>query len=304
MPNKKVTKSSLGIKQFIIIFGGISIYLLCIFSVAFFLIALIGSTFEPKHEEVAGASIHPTATNSNDMATTYSVVSITDGDTIKIDYEGKIEKVRLIGIDTPESKHPSKGVECFSKEATEKMKSLVEGKQVRIEFDETQDKRDKYDRLLLYIWQKDTFINKEMILGGYAHEYTYNLSYKYQEELKSAEKEARENNKGLWGDACECEKGKEKSRDCIECYTAKAIYTNWDCSTYSQIVKDSTCTNFCDMNVPEPLPPVTPTYVCNCSKTCTQIQTCKEAYFQLKCGCTIRDGDNDGVPCENLCPGS
>jgi micrococcal nuclease len=151
-------------------------------------------------EQVAGASTYSTHTTIPDTAT---VTDVIDGDTIEIYYNGTIEKVRLIGIDTPESKHPQKPVECFSKEATEKMKSLVEGKQVRIEFDESQDKRDKYDRLLLYIWQGDTFVNKEMILQGYAHEYTYRLPYKYQDEFKAAEKEAREHERGLWGDACE-----------------------------------------------------------------------------------------------------
>lgn len=57
-------------------------------------------------------------------------------------------------------------------------------------------------------------------------------------------------------------------------------------------------------SLPTPTPATSSTYSCNCSKTCTQITSCEEAYYQLNiCGCNIRDGDNDGVPCENICPG-
>ncbi|MDD3648376.1 MAG: thermonuclease family protein [Candidatus Dojkabacteria bacterium] len=186
-----------------VIIGSITAIAICCISACSFITGLVLISLEKRKEDteqVAGASTYSTHTTIPDTAT---VTDVIDGDTIEIYYNGTIEKVRLIGIDTPESKHPQKPVECFSKEATEKMKSLVEGKQVRIEFDESQDKRDKYDRLLLYIWQGDTFVNKEMILQGYAHEYTYRLPYKYQDEFKAAEKEAREHERGLWGDACE-----------------------------------------------------------------------------------------------------
>ena len=126
----------------------------------------------------------------------FKVVSVVDGDTIEIDYNGSLEKVRLIGIDAPESH------ECFSKEATNKLKSLIEGKEVRLEFDPTQGERDRYGRLLLYVWQGDVFVNETMIEEGYAYEYTYNLPYKYQGSFMSAERDARKNKRGLWGDIC------------------------------------------------------------------------------------------------------
>lgn len=134
----------------------------------------------------------------------YSVSSVVDGDTIKINMGGTIETLRLIGIDTPETVDPRKPVQCFGKEASNKAKDLLSGKKVRIEKDATQGDRDKYSRLLVYAYREDgLFFNKYMIEQGYAHEYTYNLPYKYQTEFKEAEKYARNNQLGLWSpDTC------------------------------------------------------------------------------------------------------
>jgi len=232
----------------------------------------------------------------------YKVLEITDGDTIKIDYNGTTEKVRLIGIDTPETN------ECFNVEATNKLKSLIENHNVEIEADPTQGERDKYDRLLLFIWLDGELVNKTMISEGYAHEYTYNLPYKYQKEFKDTQKEAQNTKRGLWGDACSCQKDTEKSRKCIGCKLAEVEYYNWDCSTYTQQISDNSCTQGCTTYTPPSTTTTTispvPSYICDCSKTCTHMSSCEEAYFQLNnCGCSKRDGDNDGVPCENICPG-
>jgi len=134
----------------------------------------------------------------------YTVQSVVDGDTVKILMGTAVETVRLIGIDTPETVHPSKPVECFGREASNKTKELLTGKQVSIEKDGSQDERDKYGRLLAYIFLEDgTNVNKLLIAEGYAHEYTYNLPYKYQSEFKQAESDARTNKRGLWADnAC------------------------------------------------------------------------------------------------------
>jgi len=138
-------------------------------------------------------------TTTTSQYTYYSVVSVVDGDTIKISMGGKQETLRLIGIDTPETVDPRKPVQCFGKEASNKAKELLSGKKVRIEKDSTQDERDKYNRLLAYIYREDgLFYNKYMVEQGYAHEYTYNTPYKYQAEFKVAEKSARENQRGLW----------------------------------------------------------------------------------------------------------
>ena len=99
-------------------------------------------------------------------------------------------------------------MECFGKEAADKAKEILERKRVRLENDPTQGERDKYDRLLRYIFLEDgTNFNKMMISEGYAFEYTYDFSYKYQKEFKDAEKEAQDKKKGLWAtDTCSGER--------------------------------------------------------------------------------------------------
>lgn len=131
----------------------------------------------------------------------YTVSSVVDGDTIKVSINGEIETLRLIGIDTPETVDPRKVVQCFGKEASSKAKELLTGKKVYLEADPTQGERDKYGRLLMYVFLEDNrSYNKLMIEEGYAHEYTYNIPYKYQTEFKAAEKMAREDKKGLWNE--------------------------------------------------------------------------------------------------------
>lgn len=134
----------------------------------------------------------------------YKIITVVDGDTVKIYINNKLESIRMIGLDTPETVDPRKEVQCFGLEASKKAKEMLEGKSVILEKDESQGERDKYGRLLLYLYLEDgTFFNKWMIENGYGHEYTYNIPYKYQTEFKNAEKYARENKLGLWADdAC------------------------------------------------------------------------------------------------------
>lgn len=141
----------------------------------------------------------PTQSASIEQKDLYVVTDVVDGDTIKISIDGKIETLRLIGIDTPEIVDPRKPVQCFGKEASNMAKQLLSGQKVRIESDVTQDTRDKYGRLLVYIVREDgLFFNKHMIAEGYAYEYTYSTAYKYQSEFNSAEESARTSGKGLW----------------------------------------------------------------------------------------------------------
>lgn len=132
------------------------------------------------------------------------VVKVVDGDTITIKIDGKKETVRLIGIDTPESVDPRRPVECFGKEASEKTKSLVLDKKVFIQGDVTQSNKDKYGRILRYVFLEDeTLVNELLIQEGYAYEYTYEEPYQYQQDFKQAEREAREQQKGFWSEtAC------------------------------------------------------------------------------------------------------
>jgi len=135
----------------------------------------------------------------------YKVVKVVDGDTVAVEINGKKETIRLIGINTPETVDPRRPVECFGIEASNKAKEILTGKRIKLEADSIVGERDKYGRLLRYIFLEDgTNFNKMMISEGYAYEYTYDLSYKYQGEFKQAEKEATEAKKGLWADGvCE-----------------------------------------------------------------------------------------------------
>lgn len=127
---------------------------------------------------------------------TYLVTKVIDGDTITIE-GGQV--IRYIGIDTPETVHPSKPVECFGTEASNKNKELVGGKRVKLEKDVSET--DKYGRLLRYVWIGDLFVNDYLVREGFAYAYTYPPDVKYAEQFVQAQQKARENNRGLW-DAC------------------------------------------------------------------------------------------------------
>ena len=118
---------------------------------------------------------------------------VIDGDTIVL---SNGEKVRLIGVDTPETKHSQKPVEYYGKEATAFTKRMVGGKVVKLKYDV--QRRDEYDRLLAYVYlMNGTFLNAEIIKQGYGHAYT-RFPFKYMEQFKQYEKEAREAKRGLW----------------------------------------------------------------------------------------------------------
>lgn len=135
------------------------------------------------------------------QSTLIKVLRVVDGDTIEI--EGGI-KVRYIGIDTPETKHPTKGVECFGKEASNKNKELAEGKMIRMEKDVSET--DRYGRLLRYVWLVDEgatssaglFVNDYLVREGYALASTFPPDVSYSKQFIKAQQEARESNRGLW----------------------------------------------------------------------------------------------------------
>ena len=131
------------------------------------------------------------------------VSRVVDGDTIVVTENGEEKKVRLIGVDTPETVDPRKPVECFGKEASDKTTEYLLGKAVVLEPDLSQGDVDKYGRLLRYVFLENGFhVNLALIADGYAYEYTYDLPYKYQADFKEAEKGAKERRLGLWGDSC------------------------------------------------------------------------------------------------------
>jgi len=132
----------------------------------------------------------------------YEVISITDGDTIKVDINGETETLRLIGMDTPETVDPRKPVQCFAVEASDKAKEILSGQNVKLEADSTQSERDKYGRLLRYVFLEDgTLINAKLIEDGYAFNYIYE-PFQFMKQFDYLEKQAKENRTGLWSDKC------------------------------------------------------------------------------------------------------
>lgn len=132
----------------------------------------------------------------------FKVTRVVDGDTLEVDMHGFKEKVRLIGINTPETVDPRRDVGCFGKEASSRMKDLASGEMVRLESDPTQSFRDTYDRLLAYVYLEDgQMLNRKMLAEGYAYEYTYGMPYKYQREFRELVALARTSGRGLWSTA-------------------------------------------------------------------------------------------------------
>lgn len=124
----------------------------------------------------------------------FDVISVVDGDTIKVSELGTL---RLIGMDTPETKDPRKPVQCFGKEASARATELLSGKKAYLEFDPT-NRIDKYGRTLAYVYREDGyFFNAEMIKEGYANSYT-KYPHPKLEEFNGYQKSAREGSKGLW----------------------------------------------------------------------------------------------------------
>jgi len=126
---------------------------------------------------------------------TGTVVSITDGDTLRLDLEGDEVAVRLTGIDTPEV-YPE--VECFGPEAEALLAELAPvGAVLRVEYD--RDPRDPYDRELLYLYtQEGTFVNLELVARGAAEAVLFEPNDRYWDELRAAERAARDARLGLW----------------------------------------------------------------------------------------------------------
>jgi len=135
------------------------------------------------------------------------VISVTDGDTIRVSLAGKTESVRLIGIDTPETVHPSRPAEPFGQEASAYTKRTVNGRTVWLEFDVQE--RDRHGRLLAYVWLEEPkddgqaavragMLNAMLLAEGYAQLATFPPNVKYVDIFTVLQEEAREAGKGLW----------------------------------------------------------------------------------------------------------
>ncbi|MDQ3094198.1 MAG: thermonuclease family protein [bacterium] len=128
----------------------------------------------------------------------YKVLSVADGDTIVIDMNSIEERIRLVGVDTPETHHPELPVQCFGEAASKYTQDLLEGKSVRLVADSQGTNRDRYQRLLRYVYTSDnTLVNLNLIEQGYGFAYL-GFPFDMMDQFAAAEKTARQNNKGLW----------------------------------------------------------------------------------------------------------
>lgn len=166
---------------------------------------------------IAAVVVAGIASNNNTSKTppaplaSYTVSEFVDGDTLKVKAsDGHVDTVRLIGIDTPETKDPRTTVQCFGVEASQHIKDLIKDKKITLEADASQDNKDKYSRFLRYIKLEDgTDINLKMVADGFAYEYTYDKPYKNQSTYKKAQQEADAADKGLWSpNTCNGQKDK------------------------------------------------------------------------------------------------
>lgn len=148
------------------------------------------------------------------------VTRVVDGDTIKVIMPGgNLDTVRYIGIDTPETVHPEKPVECFGKEASAYNDALVGDKTVWLELDV--EERDKYGRLLAYVYldpKGRAMVNVILVAQGYAQVATYPPNVKYVELFRELAKGAREDGRGLWAeDVCEDKNDEDEDSKCEQC---------------------------------------------------------------------------------------
>ncbi len=199
---------------------------------------------------------------------TYLVTKVIDGDTITIE-GGAV--IRYIGIDTPETVHPAKPVQCFGEEASVKNKELLEGKMVRIEKDVSE--LDVYDRFLRYIWIDDIFVNDYLVRQGYAYASTYPPDVKYSDQFIEAEKEARENNRGLWA-SCNLTPDPVRTSDPVLEPVPVPVSSSGDCSSNA--------------------------YNCSDFSTQAEAQSVYDTCGGVNNDIHRLDADKDGIACESL----
>lgn len=131
-----------------------------------------------------------------------AVVRVVDGDTVWVRLAGGVEKVRYIGIDAPETSHPTRGEEPGGRAATLVNSRLVGDRTVRLEPDV--QRRDRYGRLLAYVWVAapdggELMVNAELVRLGYAAVLTVPPNVRHAELFRKLAIEAREHRRGLWG---------------------------------------------------------------------------------------------------------
>lgn len=129
----------------------------------------------------------------------YTVKRFSDGDTITVSMNGRDEKVRMVGVDTPETHKPNAPVQCYGPAASAFTKNTIGKQKVRLVADAQSTDRDRYKRLLRYVYLEDgTFLNLKLIENGYGFYYPY-FPFTKSDEFAAAQEKARATHKGLWG---------------------------------------------------------------------------------------------------------
>ncbi len=129
----------------------------------------------------------------------YSISRFVDGDTVVVDMDGHDESIRMIGIDTPETHKPNTPVQCYGPAASAFTKNLIGTSKVRLESDPESQNRDRYNRLLRYVYLPDNrLVAQELLRGGYAFAYTQ-FPFTKLDQFVADEADAKSTHKGLWG---------------------------------------------------------------------------------------------------------
>lgn len=187
--------------------GGVLVGLLVVGSIA---CGNMASTSTSEATGVAGTGDSRPPDNSITPASGSTLVDagfvrIVDGDTIIVRFGGSDERVRLIGINTPELNKPDGPVECYATEASDQTEALIDDADGHIQLERDVSETDQYGRLLRYVWlvtpQGKQLLNEELVEGGYARSISYRPDVKYQSALNHDQTDARNQGRGLWG-AC------------------------------------------------------------------------------------------------------
>ena len=153
---------------------------------------------------VAASKTQKDPTLDTTSLTAYKVLAVVDGDTIKVRINGEKVTVRIIGVDTPETKDPRKPVQRFGKEASAFTADLLEGEKVYLEPDQGKDlKEDCFGRTLAHVWRASDklLVALKIIREGYGFYYSkYPFRQDYMDAFRQAERDAREQKRGLWKD--------------------------------------------------------------------------------------------------------
>jgi micrococcal nuclease len=218
--------------------------------------------------------------------------SVSDGDTIRVDVGGQVETLRLILIDTPETRDPNNPPECYGAEATAFLKGLLPvGSELYLETDVSE--RDRFGRLLRYVWldrgDEVNLINEAMVRSGYAAQSTFPPDMKYEERIQEAARFAREHGYGLWSN-CQTDEGGDTNDLGVD----PGVPAPDQASPEPEVIVDPPEAFGCDASYPDLCVPPPPPDL-----------DCRYVYDQGFRHITVLppdphnfDGNHDGVACE------